>query len=153
MGGDGSDFLRGRGGYDLLDGDAWLNVRIKIVHNGVTYSAESMNTDTSVMGVHAGLVFNVDANGHPDFNSPAFGGRSLNALMMDGTINPGSLSIVREILTDTTPDNDIDTAIYRGSMAEYDIEGIVNTHHCRRQCHHLHRLCPGPERRRLHLGP
>ena len=31
MGGDGNDFLRGRGGYDLLDGDAWLNVRIKIV--------------------------------------------------------------------------------------------------------------------------
>ena len=31
MGGDGNDFLRGRGGYDVLDGDAWLNVRIKIV--------------------------------------------------------------------------------------------------------------------------
>ena len=54
MGGDGNDFLRGRGGYDVLDGDAWLNVRIKIViasgPNAGTYSAELMNTDTSVVG-------------------------------------------------------------------------------------------------------
>ena len=63
MGGDGNDFLRGRGGYDVLDGDAWLNVRIKIVipsgPNAGTYSAESMNTDMSVAGEYAGKVYNV----------------------------------------------------------------------------------------------
>ena len=123
MGGDGNDFLRGRGGYDILDGDAWLNVRIKIVHNGVTYSAESMNSDTTVMGQYAGKVFNTDVGGNPIFTSPAFGGRSITSLMLDGTLNPGQLSIVREIKYDETPGNNIDTAFYQGTFAEYDIEG------------------------------
>ncbi len=125
MGGDGSDLLRGRGGYDLLDGDAYLNVRIKIDINGTIYSAESMSSDTAFMGQYAGLVFNTDANGLPDFSSPAFGGRSLNSLLLDGTINPGQMSIVREILTETTPSDDTDTAIFQGTRAEYDIEGIT----------------------------
>jgi hypothetical protein len=37
MGGDGSDYMTGRGGFDLIDGDSWLNVRIKIVVDGTTY--------------------------------------------------------------------------------------------------------------------
>jgi hypothetical protein len=140
MGGDGSDFLRGRGGYDILDGDAWLNVRIKIVHNGVTYSAESMTSDTTVMGPNAGKVFNVytvadqaadptHIAGSPNFGSPAFGGASLTSLMLNRTLNPGELSIVREILYDTTNVTgvgmDNDTAIFQGTLAEYEIEGRV----------------------------
>jgi Ca2+-binding RTX toxin-like protein len=127
MGGDGNDFLRGRGGYDMLDGDAWLNVRIKIVHNGVTYSAESLSTDTTVAGEHAGKVYNIFTSGpnagSPNFASVAFDGRSLTSLMLDRTLNPGELSIVREIQYDTTPGNNIDTAIFQGTLAEYDIEG------------------------------
>ena len=83
-------------------------MRIKIViasgPNAGTYSAESMNTDTSVAGEYAGKVYNTNANGHPNFTSVAFGGRSLTSLMLDRTINPGDMSIVREILYDTTPD-------------------------------------------------
>ena len=30
LGGDGSDIIEGRGGDDLIDGDAWLNVRISV---------------------------------------------------------------------------------------------------------------------------
>ena len=30
LGGGGSDFLEGRGGNDLIDGDAWLNVQIGV---------------------------------------------------------------------------------------------------------------------------
>ncbi len=33
------------------------------------------------------------------------------------------MSIVREIKYDTTPDNNIDTAFFQGTHAEYDIEG------------------------------
>ena len=123
MGGDGNDAIRGRGGYDLIDGDAYLNVRIKIVHNGVTYSAESLSSDVTAMGQYAGKVFNTNPDGTPNFASPAFGGVSLTSLLLNGTINPGSMSIVREILTDATPSNNIDTAFFQGTYAEYDIEG------------------------------
>jgi hypothetical protein len=129
LGGDGNDFLRGRGGYDILDGDAWLNVRIKIVVNGKTYSAESMSTDTAVAGQYAGKVYNTDEDGNPVFTSVAFGGRSLTSLLLDRTINPGDLSIVREIKYDDTnvsgPGQNIDTVFFQGTMAEYAIEGLV----------------------------
>ncbi len=135
MGGDGSDTIMGRGGFDIIDGDAWLNVRIKIVipsgPNAGTYSAESMNTDTTVMGPYAGKVFNTNPDGSPNFSSPAFGGRSLTSLMLDRTINPGQLSIVREVLYDNTnltgPNKSIDTAVYQGNFAEYQIEGVNET--------------------------
>ena len=68
-----------------------------------------------------------------NFDSPAFGGRSLNSLMLDRTMNPGEMSIVREILnSDGTAGpkngvrndaNDVDTAIFQGGNLEYEIEG------------------------------
>jgi hypothetical protein len=123
MGGDGNDFLRGRGGYDLLDGDAWLNVRIDIdMGAGVHLTAESMNTDTSIGTPLAGKVLNLDGT-----VAAQFAGRSLNSLMLDGTINPGQLSIVREVKYDATNVTgvgmNIDTAVFQGTLAEYDIEG------------------------------
>ena len=122
MGGDGSDYITGRGGFDLIDGDSWLNVRIKIVVDGTTYSAESLNSAQTTAGALSGKVFNTDTQGNPIFTSVAFGGRSLTSLLLDRTINPGEMSIVREILQDTTP-GDIDTAAFSGSLDEYIIEG------------------------------
>jgi Ca2+-binding RTX toxin-like protein len=46
--------------------------------------------------------------------------------MLNGTINPGNMSIVRELLTDTTNNNDVDTAIFQGQFYEYQIEGSVD---------------------------
>ena len=135
MGGDGNDVIHGRGGYDILDGDAWLNVRIMInMGNGVVYSAESLSSDTAVMGPNAGKVYATDANGNPVFtdalgnDAALFGGRTLPSLLLDRTINPGQMSIVRELLQDnTTPTGlgrNVDTAVFRGTMAEYIIEGL-----------------------------
>ena len=132
IGGDGNDMLRGRGGFDILDGDAWLNVRIKIVVDGTVYSAESMSTDTSVAGQYAGKVYNTFADGSPDFSSVAFGGKSLTSLMLDRTINPADMSIVREILQDNTDANgadmNVDTAVFQGGILEYEIEGTTITY-------------------------
>ena len=121
LGGGGSDTIKGNLGNDTLDGDAWLNVRIKIVHAGSTYSAESMSTDTLIMGQHAGKVFNTFADGTPNFASPAFGGASLTSLMLNRTLNPGDLSIVREILQATTAATDVDTAVYNSNRSDYTI--------------------------------
>jgi Ca2+-binding RTX toxin-like protein len=116
MGGAGNDTIQGKGGFDIIDGDSWLNVRIRIQRpNGEVYFAESMNTDTSVAGSNAGRV--TDANGNL-----AFSGRSLNSLLLDGTINPGELSIVREILS---APSGVDTAVFRGTQDQYNIEGRV----------------------------
>ena len=42
LGGGGSDTIKGFAGDDIIDGDKWLNVRIKIVKDGVTYTADGM---------------------------------------------------------------------------------------------------------------
>ena len=126
LGGGGNDTIKGNLGNDILDGDAWLNVRIKIVHAGITYSAESMNTSTLISGPNAGKVFNTFADGKPNFSSPAFGGASLTSLMLNRTLNPGDLSIVREILQSATAATDVDTAVYNGNRAEYSLVRNAN---------------------------
>jgi Ca2+-binding RTX toxin-like protein len=135
LGGDGNDTIQGRGGFDLIDGDAYLNVRILITTgsgaNIKYYSAESLNTDTSVAGPYAGRVFEMvgnDPEGDVNFAAgPAFGGRSLQSLLLDRTINPAQMSIVREIKYDATDltgaSQNFDTAVFYGTLAEYDIEG------------------------------
>ena len=122
MGGGGADQMMGRGGFDILDGDAWLNVRIRIMVNGTEYSAESLNSAQAAAGPFAGKVYAMGSDGRPDFSAPAFGGRSLTALLLDRTVNPGNMSIVREILTEA-PGTARDTAIFAGNVDEYVIEG------------------------------
>ena len=95
LGGAGSDFLAGHGGNDLIDGDAWLNVQISVRENSDGTGEELFRVNTM-----AELIDRVFA----------------------GEINPGQLTIVRELLSadesalDTTV---IDTAFFSGSMAEY----------------------------------
>ncbi len=91
LGGDGSDLIEGRGGDDLIDGDAWLNVRISV------RSAGDPNLEIA------------------SANSMA----ELQAAMFAGTLNPGQLRIVREILTPTTVTDDFDTAVFSDAFANY----------------------------------
>ena len=87
IGGDGNDMLRGRGGYDLIDGDAYLNVRISINVDGTYYSAESLNTDTACRPLcRAGLCHGrQQSGGEVNFAAgPAFGGRSLTRCCSTG---------------------------------------------------------------------
>ncbi len=53
-----------------------------------------MSTDTVLSGQYAGKVYNTNADGTPNFASPAFGGATLNSLMLNGTINPGNMTII-----------------------------------------------------------
>lgn len=122
MGGAGSDRMMGRGGFDVIDGDAWLNVRTRIVVDGTVYSAESLNSSQAAAGPYAGRVYAMGADGRPDFSAPAFGGRSLTSLLLDRTINPGDMSIVREIVT-AAPGTARDRAVFAGALDEYEIEG------------------------------
>ncbi|MER2264446.1 DUF4214 domain-containing protein, partial [Methylobacterium oxalidis] len=117
LGGGGSDVIEGRGGNDVIDGDSWLNVRIRISDaNGSTIGfADGMTTQV------------VDAEG-----VTLYGGRPLDALMLDRTLNPGQLSITRDIVKDDGV-GDIDIAVYSDVVDNYsfarNIDGSVRVTH------------------------
>ncbi|VVP19203.1 hypothetical protein PS893_03735 [Pseudomonas fluorescens] len=97
LGGDGSDLIEGRGGDDLIDGDKWINVRIAV------YDPADVN--------HTGPEI-------ASFDSMV----DMIPLMLDGTINPGQLKAVREIMPGTsTGGAAFDTAIFSGLEAEYAV--------------------------------
>ncbi|WP_132257159.1 beta strand repeat-containing protein, partial [Methylobacterium segetis] len=107
LGGGGSDTIRGRAGNDIIDGDSWLNVRIALYadksRSGTpTMTAESMSSAVTDL---AGNVL--------------FGGKALSALMLDRTLNPGQLEMVREILDGDPTDAANDVAVYAGVRAGY----------------------------------
>lgn len=105
LGGGGSDLFEGRGGDDVIDGDAWLNVRISIRDaNGV----EIATTE----GMHAKVYSAAGFELH--------GGRPLSVLMLERVYNPGQLHIVREILYD---DSGTDRAHYWDDRVNYDFDG------------------------------
>jgi Ca2+-binding RTX toxin-like protein len=85
LGGGGSDRITGRGGNDIIDGDAWLNVQLQV--------------------------------GATRYNSMA----QLQAAAFAGTLDPGNISIVREILTTGSGPNDVDTAVFSGPIGNYTL--------------------------------
>jgi Ca2+-binding RTX toxin-like protein len=105
LGGGGSDTIQGRGGDDIIDGDRWLNVRIAV-----------KDASGAVLGSAEGMTAKVTGPNGADL----FGGKPLQALMLDGTLQPGQLEIVREILKDDGV-GDIDTAVYWDVRANYTI--------------------------------
>jgi Ca2+-binding RTX toxin-like protein len=94
LGGPGSDLMEGRGGNDLIDGDAWLSVRLTATDSGGR---------------------TVNANRVADLALGAF----------DGTIDPGTTGVVREILA-TPGDTACDTAQFSDIRANYQLTSNPN---------------------------
>ena len=104
LGGGGSDVIQGRGGDDVIDGDRFLNVRISVRDpNDPTVELQTVNS----------LIEIADQ-------------------LLDGSINPGQLQIVREIL-DGGQEGDTDTAVYFDVRANYNVrandDGSVTVEH------------------------
>jgi Ca2+-binding RTX toxin-like protein len=94
IGGQGSDTIFGKAGDDLIDGDAWLNVRISV--------RDKLNPNVEIRSVDSM--------------------NEIKAEMLAGTINPGQLRIVREIISNPAASpGDVDTAVYRDARANYDL--------------------------------
>ena len=112
LGGKGNDTLQGNGGDDVIDGDAWLNVRIRIT------AANAANTP-------ANQISTVDSLRHvftaQDAGAPSWIGKSLFELMVSRTIVPNQLHIVREILDHDTANTFVDTAVFNDVRANYTI--------------------------------
>ena len=104
IGGGGNDVLQGGTGNDIIDGDRHLVVRIAI--------ADPANPNATADSMTGQVYNNVT-------KQTLYGGRTLDQLMMDRTLNPGQLSIVREIL-DTDPNNSSnDVAVFSRTIDEY----------------------------------
>ena len=95
LGGGGSDTIQGGGGDDIIDGDKWLDVQIGVFAPG--------DTD------HSGAPLEL----HDSMTT-------LAARMFSGAINPGQLSIVRQIRQTDGADED-DTAVFIGNFEDYAI--------------------------------
>ncbi len=104
LGGSGSDQIEGRGGNDIIDGDAWLNVRISV--RNVNDNSEIATFDNMTS--------------------------TLRSALQAGTYNPGQLRIVREIKS-VANDAGVDKAIYRDASTRYTLtynpDGSVTVNH------------------------
>jgi Ca2+-binding RTX toxin-like protein len=119
LGGAGSDRIAGNLGDDILDGDAWLNVRIAVY-------GDKAHTGSEIFTVN-NLTELVSGTGHP-----AWDGKSVAELMRTGVINPGQLQAVREILNSdnshvgaagtSNSATDVDIAVFSDNLANYTIE-------------------------------
>jgi Ca2+-binding RTX toxin-like protein len=118
LGGGGHDLIEGRGGDDIIDGDSWLNVRIGFTHDGVAYTVDGLED------VVWRLADYVDGAPVPGA-LPAFNGLTLDQLMFERVVNPGALTIVREIVNGGS-DGDIDTAVYWDNFDNYEITANVD---------------------------
>jgi Ca2+-binding RTX toxin-like protein len=123
FGGAGNDRIQGNGGDDIIDGDAWLNVRIRI-------------TAADNPGTPANQIATVDSMRHvftAADGQPAWVGKSLFGLMVDRVITPDQLHIVREVLYSPTAGRDV--AVFTDVRASYDVtlnaDGSLTVAHAR----------------------
>jgi Ca2+-binding RTX toxin-like protein len=100
IGGAASDLIEGRGGDDIINGDAWLNTRISVRANADGTGAEIGSAEGMGRAYLPGST------------------TTLRTAVLAGTVKPGQLVIVREILSSSTG---TDTALFSGARAEYDI--------------------------------
>ena len=121
IGGDGGDLFEGRGGDDFIHGDAWLNVRIRIVGDGQANTAENEIATVDTLA-HVFAAGEVDSNG--DAIPAVWVGKSLSELLLTRVIKPNQMHIQREIKYDEDPSNDTDTAIFAGNRDWYEITHV-----------------------------
>ncbi len=124
LGGDGNDVMAGKGGNDILDGDRFLNVRIRISAAGQDNQIATINSLQHVFTAQ-------------DAGDPSWVGKSLFELMVARTIVPSQLHIVREVLDSGVPGElpgaDLDTAVFWDVIDNYTFStnadrSVVVTH-------------------------
>ncbi len=119
LGGGGSDVIEGKAGNDIIDGDSYLNVRIAINN-----PEGQMVAWANEMGGQVYSAFD---------NSLLYNGKVLSTLMFDRTLNPGQLSIVREVLDGDQRNIDSDVAVFSDLKDNYTLtentDGSVSVAH------------------------
>jgi Ca2+-binding RTX toxin-like protein len=107
LGGGGSDLIEGRGANDIIDGDKYLNLRLSVRNAaGVEIGSASVNQQGQSAMTSQYLR---DASG-------ALTGPTLQEAVFAGTVDPGNIVAVREILTGS---GGTDTAVFSDVRAAY----------------------------------
>lgn len=108
LGGGGSDTLEGRGANDILDGDRYLNVRL------------SVRTDANNPASEIGSATSMNAQYQRDA-SGGLTGPTLQQAVFAGTVDPGNIIVVREILSSA---GGTDTAMFSDLEINYTVTTI-----------------------------
>ncbi len=120
LGGGGDDLIEGRGANDIIDGDRYYNVRLSVRTNAADPASE--------IGSTALLTGRYLRDGAGNLTGP-----TLQAAIFAGTVDPGNVVAVREILTGSSGTAG-DTAVFSGARGEYDItvaNGVATVNHAR----------------------
>ncbi len=124
LGGAGSDLIEGRGANDIIDGDRYLSVRLS-VRDASNPATEIGSASVEGPGQSA-MTSQYLRDGAGNLTGP-----TLQQDVFAGKVNPGNIVAVREVLTPTA-DTGIDTALFSGARAEYDIvttaDGLTVSH-------------------------
>ncbi len=130
LGGGGNDTIRGNLGDDIIDGDAWLNVRISVRED--KDAAGPTGAEIATFDLLTSQI-NWVGSGLPSSWRQVINGqetnltKSLAELMRTGIVNPGQLQAVREILYDDATngsnpaDLNNDVAVFGDVRANYTI--------------------------------
>jgi hypothetical protein len=109
LGGAGSDTFEGRGADDIIDGDRYLSVRLSV--------RNAAGTEIGSAGVEAAGQSAMDSRYLRD-NQGRLTGLTLQQAVFNGTVDPGNIVAVREILS-ANDTGDADTAVFSDVQAAY----------------------------------
>jgi hypothetical protein len=119
LGGAGSDLIEGRGADDIIDGDKYFSVRLSVRNNAGEQIGWASVENTPQSAMTSQYLRN------PDGTFVA-GSPTLQQSVFAGTVNPGNIVAVREILAGTEPPAAaaIDTALFSGPQANYTVTSV-----------------------------
>jgi Ca2+-binding RTX toxin-like protein len=114
LAGGGSDLIEGRGADDIIDGDRYVNVRLSVRTN-----RNDPATEIGSAAVNSTLQ-SAMRNQYLKDGTGALTGPTLQEAVFAGTLDPGNIIPVREILSSAGA-TDVDTALFSGARDEYTI--------------------------------
>ena len=113
LGGAGSDLIEGRGANDIIDGDRYLGVRLSVRTNPNDPATEIGSASVTGAGQSA------MTSQYLRDSAGALTGPTLQQAVFAGTVDPGNIVAVREVLDGV---GGTDTAVFSGVRANYTVE-------------------------------
>ena len=115
LGGAGSDLIEGRGADDIIDGDAYLSLRLSVRTNPSDPATEIGSA--SITGTNQSAM----ASQYLSDGAGGLSGPTLQEAVFAGTVDPGDIVAVREILQGS---GGTDSAVFTNAEADYTVTTV-----------------------------